>query len=206
MSILTVVYSGAIRYIREVMLDKFVFDIETKNTFADVGGQEHVGNLEVSFVGVYSYNQDKYLSFRENQLKELESVMRNAGLIIGFSINRFDVPVLAKYFDFDIWKIERLDLLDEIESASGMRVGLDILARTNLGTGKTSHGLEAIKFYKEGNWQALEEYCLNDVKITKELYEMAKRKGYLVVPQKLTGALSRVELQFQDLVFHPTLF
>ena len=36
------------------MLDKLVFDIETKNSIADVGGQEKIRDLDVSFVGVYS--------------------------------------------------------------------------------------------------------------------------------------------------------
>lgn len=188
------------------MKDKLVFDIETKNSFADVGGQEKINDLLVSFVGVYSYNQGKYLSFREDQLKELEALFRDAGLIIGFSINRFDVPVLNKYFDFDLFKIDRLDLLDEIEASVGQRIGLDLLAKTNLGTGKTSHGLEAIKFYREGNWQALEEYCLNDVKITKELYELAKKQGHLAVPERRTGSILKAELDFQELIFHPTLF
>lgn len=188
------------------MLDKLVFDIETKNTFADVGGQDRVHDLEVSFVGVYSYNQDKYLSFREDKMKELGELFKNAGLIIGFSINRFDVPVLNKYFDFDLFKVARLDLLDEIEMNAGQRISLDILAKTNLGVGKTSHSLDAITFYKEKNWKALENYCLNDVKITKDLYELAKKRGYLIMPERRTGNLLRVQFQFEDLIFHPTLF
>lgn len=188
------------------MLDKLVFDIETKNTFADVGGQDHVGDLDVSFVGVYSYNQDKYFSFFEDKMKELGEMFKNAGLIVGFSINRFDVPVLNKYFDFDLFKVLRLDLLDEFEMNAGHRISLDILAKTNLGTGKTNHSLDAITFYKEKNWKALEAYCLNDVKITKELYDLAKKRGYLIVPERNTGNLSRVQLKFEDLIFHPTLF
>lgn len=189
------------------MLDKFVFDIETSNTFADVGGHDRVADLNASFVGVYSYNQDKYLSFREDQMKEVGELFKNAGLIIGFAINRFDVPVLNKYFDYDLFKIPRLDLLDEIEMNAGQRIGLDILARTNLGTGKNAHSsLEAIRFYKEGDWKALEDYCLNDVKITKDLYELAKKRGYLIMPERHTGNLTRVEFKFEDLIFHPTLF
>ena len=78
-------------------MDKLVIDIETKNTFADVGGQANIHQLETSFVGVYSYNQDKYLSFFENELDKLGPVLQSAGLIIGFSINRFDLPVLKKH-------------------------------------------------------------------------------------------------------------
>ena len=91
-------------------MDKLVIDIETKNTFAEVGGQQNLKDLDVSFVGVYSYNQDTYLSFFENDLKELEKLLKTAGLIIGFSINRFDIPVLNKYSSFDLFKIPFHDL------------------------------------------------------------------------------------------------
>ena len=43
--------------------DKIVLDIETKNTFSEGGGQENRHLLEVSFVGIYSYQKDKYFSF-----------------------------------------------------------------------------------------------------------------------------------------------
>lgn len=187
-------------------MDKIVLDIETKNSFADVGGQENLKKLDTSFVGAYSYSQNQYLSFFDNQFEELGKLLKNTGLIIGFSINRFDIPVLEKYFDFDIWKIKRLDLLEEIEMNFGHRVSLDILAQTNLGIGKTSHGLEAIKFYREGNFEALQKYCLNDVKITKELYELIKKQKHLLIPQKPTGELVKVNLEFPEHFLPQTLF
>lgn len=186
--------------------DKIVIDIETKNTFADVGGHDQVKKLDASFVGVYSYNQDQYLSFFEKDFKELSEFLKKVGLIIGFSINRFDIPVLEKYCNFDIWSIPRLDLLEEIEITFGNRVGLDTLAKTNLGIGKTHHGLEAIKFYREGNMEELKNYCLNDVKITKALYELAKKQGHLIVPHRLTGDLIKVSLVFPEIHLPSTLF
>ncbi|MEK7192334.1 MAG: ribonuclease H-like domain-containing protein [Patescibacteria group bacterium] len=172
-------------------MDKIVIDIETKNTFADVGGQENIKDLQVSFVGLYSYNKDQYLSFYENELDKLGPILKNAGLVIGFSINRFDIPVLEKHCDFNIYALSRLDLLEEIEMALGHRISLDILAKTNLGIGKTHHSLEAIKLYKDGNLEELKNYCLNDVKITKDLYELAKKNGHLLVPSKTSPAFAK---------------
>jgi len=48
------------------IMNKIVFDIETKNSFEDVGGDQNIDKLEVSVVGVYSYDQDKYFCFGEN--------------------------------------------------------------------------------------------------------------------------------------------
>lgn len=188
-------------------MDKLVLDIETKNSFAEVGGQQNIGKLEVSFVGVYSYNQDKYLSFFEKDLNQLASLIQKAGLLIGFSINRFDLPVLAKHCKFNIMGIPRLDILDEIELALGRRVGLDLLAKTNLGVGKThSTGLEAIRLYREGKLDELAHYCINDVKITKELYDLAKKQGHLMVPQKYSEVIDKAQFNWQEVVLPATLF
>jgi len=175
-----------------------VIDIETKNTIQEVGGQEHIPKLSMSFVGVYSYKQDQYLSFFEKEFPALKSLLQRAGLIIGFSTNRFDIPVLSHHFNLNLKTIESLDILDDIEEKLGHRVGLDLLAHTNLGVGKTSHGLEAITFYKEGRFEELEKYCINDVKITKDLYELGKKQGHLLVPTNHGKDIVKVSMEWNN--------
>jgi len=177
--------------------DKLVIDIETKNSFADVGGQNKLLDLEMSFVGIYSYNLDKYLGFFENEFEKLEPYLKSTDLIIGFSSNRFDIPILNKYYNFNVKAIESLDILDEIEEKLGHRVKLDHLAQTNLKIGKTApSGLEAIKLYNEKRWDDLKNYCLNDVKITKELYELGKKQGHLLVPTDHGRSIAKVEFDW----------
>lgn len=187
-------------------MDKLVIDIETKDTFADVGGHHNLKRLNVSMVGVYSYRRDAFLAFNEHELSGLKPLLQNAGLVVGFSINRFDLPVLEKYFDFNLMRLSRLDLLDEIELALGHRISLDALARANLGIGKTHHSLEAIDLYRAGNIEELKNYCLNDVKITKELYDLAWKQGYLSVPHKITGESIRASFNWQEQTLPATLF
>jgi len=188
------------------MKDKIVIDIETKNTFADVGGHQNIEKLETSLVGIYSYNQNKYTAFRDTEIDKVGPILQNASMIIGFSIVRFDLPVLKKHFNFNIMSLPRLDLLEEIEINYGARVGLDILAKTNLGIGKTSHGLEAIEFYKNGDWKSLTDYCLNDVKITKDLYEFVKHHGHIMIPKRYTEELVKVPINIKEVELPATLF
>ncbi|MBU6142215.1 ribonuclease H-like domain-containing protein [Patescibacteria group bacterium] len=178
-------------------MDKLVIDIETKNTFADVGGAANIEKLQISFVGVFSYKKNEYLSFFENELDKLGPVLQSAGLIVGFSSNRFDIPVLNAYYPFNVKAIESLDILDDIEEKLGHRVSLDQLAHTNLKTGKTAHGLEAIKFYNEGRFEELKSYCLNDVKITKDLYELGMKQGWLLVPTNHGKEIVKVDFNWQ---------
>ena len=180
------------------MRDKIVIDIETKNTFFDVGGKENLKDLDASLVCIYSYNKGDFLLFREDKLHNLGPILQDAGLVIGFSINRFDLPVLDKYFSFNLLSLPTLDILEEIENSYGKRISLDILAKTNLGVGKTNHGLDAIKFYNAGDWESLEKYCMQDVLITRDLYELAKKQSYLMVPERWSDNLIKVNLNLKD--------
>ena len=186
--------------------DKIVFDIETKNTFADVGGQKNIAKLDTSFIGAYSYNQDKYLSFHEKDIDKFGPILQNAGLVIGFASNRFDLPALQRYYNFNLMALPRLDLLEEVELAYGHRVGLGILAGANLGIGKSGHGLDAIKYYNEGDFKALEDYCIQDVRVTRKLYEFIKDKGYLMIPKKFTNEVVKVPISLHEAELPATLF
>lgn len=180
------------------MSDKLVFDIETKDTFDEVGGQENLKELSISVVGVYSYARDTYYAYEESEFPKLAEALRNTHLLVGFSSKRFDLPILQKYIPFPLAPIAHYDILEAIEKSFGRRVGLGILAEANLGVGKTAHGLQAIEFYRNGEMQKLKDYCLQDVKITKDLYELIKKQGYLWVPQRNTSQMSKVELKYEE--------
>ena len=160
-------------------MDTLVFDIETKNFFTDPGvGWNNFEALEISAVGVYSYAQDNYFCFDEFELDKAAELFGTSSLLVGFSINRYDIPVLDAHFkrlaappSASLWDSPRFDLLEEIEMAIGHRVSLDKLSRANLGIGKDRHSAEAITLYKNGEIEELKKYCLEDVRLTKELYD-----------------------------------
>ena len=112
-------------------------------------------------------------------------------------MNRYDIPVLNQYFQRlknapRLWEMERVDLLEEIEMATGARVSLDRLAAANIAIGKTHHNSEAGALYRDGKIDELKEYCLNDVKITKELYDLYRKQNFLMVPNRKTGETAKV--------------
>lgn len=180
------------------MSDKIVFDIETKNLFSDVGGEENIDKLDVSVVGVYSYDQDKYFCFGEEELDKLGQLLKSAGLLIGFCSKHFDVPVLEKYFKFNLAAIPHFDILEEIQKEFGRRISLGILAEANLGVGKTGDGLEAIELYKRGEIEKLKKYCLQDVKLTKEIFDLIRNQGYLWIPQRDVPQMIKLPLTYKE--------
>ena len=184
-------------------LDTIVFDIETKNFFTDPEvGWNNFGALEISMIGVYSYAQDKYFSFEETEMVKAGELFREASRLVGFSSNRYDIPVLNLHFkalketsDIDLWQKERVDILEELEMAMGKRVSLSKLAEANLGVAKDHSGAEAIEFYKHGRIEELRNYCLEDVRLTKELYDLYRNRGYFLVADKVSGELQKVQVK-----------
>jgi len=180
------------------MRDKIVFDIETKNTFADVGGQENIKKLETSVIGLYSYNEDTYHCFDETEFDKAGKYFQKAYMLIGFYSKKFDIPVLEKYYSFNIAAIQHIDILEEIEKRLGRRIGLGVLAEANLGIGKSAHGLDAIDFYRNGEIQKLKDYCTQDVLVTKMIYDQIKDQKYLWIPEKFKPQMTKLE--FNDFV------
>lgn len=152
------------------MRNEIVLDIETSNSFADVGKYDP-SLLKVSLVGVYSYATDTYDAFFEHELPKLWRMLESADRIIGYNLLGFDYPVLNTYYAGDLHGFPTLDVMKEIEKVLGYRVKLDDVAHGSLGIGKSGNGLQAIEFFRRGELEKLKEYCLQDVKVTKEVYE-----------------------------------
>jgi DEAD/DEAH box helicase domain-containing protein len=81
------------------------------------------------------------------------------------------------YYNADITAIPTLDLLTRIKDSIGHRIKLDSVAKETLGVGKTGDGLDAIKYYQTGQLEKLEKYCLQDVKVTRDIYDHGLKKG-----------------------------
>lgn len=157
---------------------KIVFDIETQNTFEDVGKADP-SLLSISLVGVYDYETDSYTSYLENELTQLWPLLEKADMLIGYNSDHFDIPLLNKYYHGDLTQIKSLDLLKEIRQVLGRRLRLDTVAEGTLGMRKSGHGLDAIRWWKSGEIEKIRTYCLHDVKITKEIYDYAHQNGSL---------------------------
>lgn len=203
--------------------DKIVLDLETKKTFDEVGGHHNSHKLGVSLVGIYSYNRDKYRAFKEEEFEELLELLKNTELMIGFNSKSFDNTVLQPYFkDFDLSTVPHLDILEEVVFALGHRLKLESVAQSTLGYGKSGSGLDAIMYYRNNDWDNLIKYCLDDVKVTKEVYDYGKEHGYIwyhnagrkekivarwangngrTVPQKIEDAVKngdQLEIEYMD--------
>src|SRR3989338_453461 len=98
------------------MSNEVVLDIETQNTFEEVGGY-FTDKLKVSLVGVYFYETDTYESYLEPELPKLFARLEKSGRIIGYNSIGFDMPVLNNYYTGNLLQLPQLDMLVHINKA-----------------------------------------------------------------------------------------
>jgi uncharacterized protein YprB with RNaseH-like and TPR domain len=158
------------------LMRKITFDIETEGVFQTNGD---FSQMEVTVVGVHDSETGEYTSYFRDELPKLWPLMESADMLIGYNSDHFDIPILNKYYAGDLTKIKSLDLLKEVKKVLGRRLKLDNLAEATLGRGKTSDGLEAVNWWKQGLYEKVRDYCIADVAITKDLYEYARKKKSL---------------------------
>lgn len=174
---------------------KIVFDIETRNVFADVGKNDP-SLLDIALIAIHDSETDSYSSYLEEDLPKLWPILERADMLIGFNSDHFDIPLLNKYYPGDLTKLKSLDILKEIQKAYGRRMRLDQIAEGTLGRNKSGHGLDAIEWWKKGEIEKIRQYCIDDVKLTKELYDFALANNKLTF--KEGGKLYEIKLDTKD--------
>ena len=157
---------------------KIFFDIETTNYFSDTGKNDPA-SLDLAVVCIYDSADAQYKSFIQKELSGLWPILEKADLLIGFNSEHFDIPLLNKYYSGDLSKIRGVDLLKEVKKVLGRRIKLDTLAEATLGRKKTGDGAESVRWWRAGEDKKVIDYCIEDVKLTKELYEYALKNHHL---------------------------
>lgn len=160
---------------------KITFDIETQNFFTDTGSNDPA-SLTLACVCIHDSETDAYSSYFEEDLSKLWPVLEKADILIGYNSDHFDIPLLNKYYSGDLTKIKSLDLMKEIQKVLGRRIKLDHVAEATLGKNKSADGKMANIWWRQGEKQKVVDYCVEDVRITKELYEYMLKHGKVKYP------------------------
>ena len=159
-------------------MKKIVFDTETRNFFHDVGSNDPAA-LDLSIICLYDYETGTYHSFLQEELPNLWPLLERTEMLIGFNSDHFDIPLLNKYYSGNLEKIKSLDILKEIRKVSGRRMSLNQVAEATIGIKKLGKGVQAVHWWNKGDIENLRNYCLEDVKITKEIYDYARAHNLL---------------------------
>jgi DEAD/DEAH box helicase domain-containing protein len=167
------------------------FDLETQRLAEEVGGWHNKHLMRVSVAVVFDTGTERFHVYREHEVPALIEHLQNLDLVVGFNVLSFDYAVLRAYSPLDFSRLPTLDLLKEIHGQLGFRLSLDHLAEKTLGRRKQSDGIQAVKWFREGQWDSLIDYCRKDVILTKDLFSHALDKKFLMYADR-HGRLIRV--------------
>ncbi len=154
------------------------FDIETQNTFQEVGGR-YPERLKLSVAVTYNTTDAAFHRYTEANVTDLVAELQVADLVVGYNLFGFDYPVLQQYTDIPLAQLPTVDMLAEIFKALGFRVGLDTVASATLQVGKSADGLQAVRWWREGRVEEVFQYCEQDVEVTRRVYEFGRQHRYV---------------------------
>jgi DEAD/DEAH box helicase domain-containing protein len=171
-----------------------VIDIETQNLVQDVGGWDHIDKLKISVACAYDSKTDQFLSFREHELKNLNELCEER-LVIGYNIRGFDLLVMQAY-GLDLKRLDVFDIMYDLETLTRQRfLKLEAVARGTLGAGKSADGLMAVEWWKKGEIQKIIDYCLQDVKVTRDVFQFGRQNGFVRI-QRSEEKITEVPVQW----------
>lgn len=172
-----------------------VFDLETQRSFQDVGGRSQMRELGMSVGVVYSFRDDRFVSYFEREADALIDALLAAELVVGFNLLGFDYEVLKGYRDAPFADIRTLDIMVDLQGKLGFRPKLDSVVQATLGAGKSADGLQALTWFREGRLDLIEKYCIDDVRLTRDLYLYGRRNRNVLV-SRFSGGPMTVEVSW----------
>lgn len=175
-------------------MKKLIYDIEIVNAIPPRDFQDRLPNLRycagwgdfanmgIAVICTYDYVTDSYGVFMQDNLNDFAELVQERDCIIGYNSFAFD----DKLCEANGIEIETTyDLLREIRASAkqprdfvrgktkaGYRLGQ--VAEFNLGQQKSMDGEKAPMYWQKGLYGAVIHYCLQDIALTKKLFELAE--------------------------------
>jgi len=198
-------------------LNALVYDIEIVKAIRGRGealieGIEYCGgwndhaNMGISVIGVHDLLTDQYRVFCSDNMSEFFELLKCRRVWITFNGIGFDNKVLKHVPNFPSnpqdYSSEHYDILREVWLCRGLNpdkfywkthggFGLDAICQANGLGGKTGHGALAPVQWQRGEIGSVIDYCLQDVKLTSELFKLCQA-GPIKSPKGGTMELRRV--------------
>lgn len=165
------------------------YDIEIERSPDDVvGGWEAArrGDCGLASVALYDTRTERYHVYDVFTLDKCIDHLNSADLLVGFNSIEFDTPCLEAVAGQAI-DVPQYDILQQVWKVTGGRrkgYGLGPICERTLGIGKSGTGEHAPKLYQEGRYAELYDYNINDVHLTRQLYNHIAEHGWIIGTEK----------------------
>lgn len=134
---------------------------------------------------IYDSDTGRYHLYDKHMVEEFVEHLNQADLAVGFNNVGFDKPAIEGSSGREITS-KQLDILDELRRNHNIKGhglwGLGAICERTLGVGKSGNGASAPSLAAASQWGRLLDYNLNDVHLTKELFNHIVEEGWLMGP------------------------
>jgi len=155
------------------------FDLETQHTADEVGGWHNIRDMRLAVAVTYDAALDVYRDYTEEVVDRLIATLHSADLVVGYNVIRFDYEVVRAYTDDPLSDLPTLDMLQDLHRTLGWRPKLDSVAAATLNEGKSADGLQAVRWFQDGQLDKVIAYCRRDVEVTWKVYQFGRRNGFV---------------------------
>jgi hypothetical protein len=156
------------------------YDCEIINPIRQKSDWRNYAYLGISVIGAYANwlpRKRRLQAFTEGRFGEFQKLADEADEIVGFNSISFDDPLCHAH---GIKIRTTYDLMCEVRRAAGEPISgsctpgynLARLSQVNLGRTKTGHGSACPDLWRGGERQKVIDYCLNDVMLLVDLYQL----------------------------------
>lgn len=173
-----------------------VFDLEIKKPIDQCsrGWQSH-DEMGISVLCLFDYSTGRYRVFDDKNAQECLNILYGYDYVVGFNTVNFDWKVVeCSWLELtrpNVRVSKDFDILREIWISLGLNPDkfspkthggykLDDVAYETIGCRKTANGALAPVMFQEGKIAELTDYCLEDVRIERTLFEFAVTNGYVI--------------------------
>ena len=163
-------------------------------------GCDDYENMGISVIGVNIIDKNDGFdiisnhNLAHNTIPEFQMGLSGTEVLVGFNNQSFDDKLLKAYGFVIPENIVNYDLLAEIWEGAGLGrefvypthagFGLDAICKAN-GLGlKSGDGANAAVLWQKGKHQEVIDYCENDIKLTRALFDLIQEKGEIKDPRE----------------------
>lgn len=160
------------------------WDLEILNPISDtLGGWDAArrGDCGISALVLSDSETGRFHIYDQHTLDDAVDHLNSADLLIGYNSINFDSEVIfgvtGRYIT-----APQYDILDEIWKALESRkkgYKLDDVAHATIGRAKNSNGQFATALAQKQHWGRLFDYCLNDVHLTRGIFNHIQDMGWI---------------------------
>ena len=190
-----------------------VFDLETQRDSTEVGGWGNIVNMKMSVGVLWDSEENKFFTYHEDTVEDMITHLLSGKTVVGFNHIYFDYVVLTGYREEgpQRWNLLRkfkeqsnFDILIELKKQLNHRIKLNSVASATLNSKKSADGLEALQWFKEyqmngdiAQLRKIEEYCQQDVSITRDIYKYGLEKKVVYYESKYNG-IQKIQVDWEN--------